>query len=139
MKLAFYLLIALVAAMMLYIRFSTVDPAKWHVASGQQDIGDYPTLGSFTSVRSADADALVRLREIALATPRTAVLAGSAEAGMVTFVTRSALWGFPDYTTAEYADGVLKVHGRLRFGKGDTGVNRARVTGWLADLDLANP
>ena len=30
---------------------------------------------------------------------------------------------------------VLKIYGRLRFGRSDLGVNKARVEGWLAALE----
>jgi hypothetical protein len=52
-------------------------------------------------VQGADRAALARLDEIALATPRTTRLAGSPDEGRITWITRSALWGFPDYTTAQ--------------------------------------
>jgi uncharacterized protein (DUF1499 family) len=29
---------------------------------------------------------------------------------------------------------VLRIHGRLRFGRKDFGVNKARVDGWLAQM-----
>jgi len=54
--------------------------------------------------------------------------------GRVTYITRSKLWGFPDYSTFETRDGDLLIHARLRFGSSDMGVNRARVTDWLARL-----
>ena len=79
-----------------------------------------------------------RLEEIILATARTERLAGSAEAGMATYVTRSKVFGFPDYTTIRQRDGQLEIYGRLRFGKSDLGVNKARVESWLAHLDHAS-
>ena len=62
------------------------------------------------------------------------VFAGSVAEGRVTYVTRTKWIGFPDYTTAEQHDDVLRVWGRLRFGRSDFGVNKARVDRWLADL-----
>ena len=50
----------------------------------------------------------------------------------MTFETRSLRLGFPDYTTITIQDGLLVVYGRLRFGKADMGVNKTRVTEWLA-------
>jgi uncharacterized protein (DUF1499 family) len=90
--------------------------------------------GGAIRVVAAGEDALARLDEIALETPRTSRLAGSAEDGRVTYVTRSRVFGFPDYTTAEVVDGQLRVFGRLRFGGSDMGVNRARIESWLAQL-----
>ena len=77
---------------------------------------------------------LGKLEARALATPRTRLIAGSAEEGLLTFQTRSLLWGFPDYTTASVTDGTLVIYGRLRFGRSDIGVNKARILGWLASL-----
>ena len=47
---------------------------------------------------------------------------------MITYVTRSALWGFPDYTTAiaqpdDRGGTYLILHGRARYGASDLGVN----------------
>jgi len=67
-------------------------------------------------------------------TERTSHLAGTLEEGMVTYVTRSKLWGFPDYATVWVSEQDLVIHSRLRFGGGDTGVNRARVDNWLSKL-----
>ena len=81
---------------------------------------------------------LKRLNAIALKTPRTRVLAGSTEEGMITYVTRSMVFGFPDYTTVQVrSDGQrsrLTIFGRLRFGVSDFKVNSARVHSWLQAL-----
>ena len=53
---------------------------------------------------------------------------------MITYVTRSRLIGFPDYTTVEAKDGMVTVFARLRFGRSDLGVNRRRVEGWIKAL-----
>lgn len=120
-----------------YIRFAPSDPAVWNVPPDTMAAGDYPGEGRFLAVRyGVPAGTLDRLTAIALATPRTTILAGSAQDGMVTFVTRSALWGFPDYTTARLQDDTFAIFGRLRFGRGDMGVNEARIKGWLAALGL---
>jgi uncharacterized protein (DUF1499 family) len=75
---------------------------------------------------------------VALATPRTRLLAGSVATGKLTYVTRSRLFGFPDYTTVSLLlpeDGgptYLHMFARLRFGLDDLGVNGARVRDWAA-------
>ena len=79
---------------------------------------------------------MARIDAIARATPRTTVLAGSVAEGRITYVTRSRLWGFPDYTTVERSGDRITLFGRLRFGRGDMGVNRARIEGWLAQAGL---
>ncbi len=82
----------------------------------------------------APADLLARLDAVALATPRTRRLAGSVEEGRITWETRSALWGFPDYTTAEVREDGLYLQARLRFGREDMGVNAARLRDWQERL-----
>lgn len=138
------LLVLIVLGFGLYVRLAPSDPARWHVApspatpadcSVQQGTGDART----TCTRPGGAaQLLARLDEIAMATPRTTRLAGSPEEGRITWITRSALWGFPDYTTAEAApDGTgtrLTLHARLRFGSSDMGVNAARLRDWLSRL-----
>jgi len=84
------------------------------------------------------AAALARLDAIAMASPRTRRLAGSPAEGRITWISRSRLWGFPDYTTAEATPGRLVIHARQRFGSDDWGVNAARLQDWLAQLSLAS-
>ena len=128
-----------------YVRLAPSDPAVWHVDPS----GATPGSGRFV-VRPEGGDtdgplldmppqeALAALDRIARDTPRTQVLAGTPEEGRITYVTRSALWGFPDYTTVEAvpADGGsrLVIFARLRFGDSDMGVNEARVRDWLERL-----
>ena len=59
--------------------------------------------------------------------PRTHVLAGSVADGRVTYITRSRVFGFPDYTTLEQDGDRLKAYARLRFGGSDLGVNATRL------------
>ncbi|MFN3970614.1 MAG: DUF1499 domain-containing protein [Gemmobacter sp.] len=136
--------------LMAWVRLAPVDPARWHVAVA---VGADPQPGPCTVVAEAGsartscllplspAEVLARLDTIALATPRTRRVAGNAEEGRITWETRSALWGFPDYTTAEardLGDGTrLDVLARLRFGGYDLGVNAARLRGWLSRLAAA--
>jgi uncharacterized protein (DUF1499 family) len=85
-------------------------------------------------VIASEPNTLERLDVIIRATPRTHVLAGTPESGMITYVTRSAVFGFPDYTTLRRAGDQLEIYGRLRFGKSDLGVNATRIDGWLMRL-----
>lgn len=136
MKVLFWLgvLILLVAAnFAAWVRFAPSDPARWHVAPEVTVDEDLPG-GVKRRVTDAGPEALRRFDAIARATPRTQVLAGSVAEGMVTYITRSAFWGFPDYTTVRQQGADLLIHGRLRFGSSDMGVNRARVDRWIAAL-----
>lgn len=144
MKTALLILLALVAAAGLWVRLAPSDPARWHARPEMPGPGpgDWDGEGGFRAARllaGEPAAVLAALDAIASGTPRTRRIAGSPEEGMVTYVTRSLLWGFPDYTTvaAEPAEpGTrLLVVARQRFGRRDWGVNRARAEAWLAALD----
>ncbi len=139
------LLALIVLGGLAWIRLAPSAPARWHV-----DPEGTPPPGAPLAILEGGAKAalrlpdetpeqvLTRLDAIARATPRTTTLAGSADEGMITWVTRSRLFGFPDYTTAAARpDGsatILTLHARQRFGVKDFGVNAARLRDWLARL-----
>lgn len=127
-----WVLLALVVVGMGFIRLAPSDPARWHVAP--QVEGDRDLAGGVMRLVADAPNALAQFDAIARATPRTTVLAGSVDEGMITYVTRTAVMGFPDYTTVRQDGDSLKIYARLRFGASDLGVNRARVDAWLADL-----
>lgn len=125
-----------------YVRLAPVDPAVWNripdgVAAAPVD-QVAPFRGGASLVLSpamgAPGDLLARLDGVARATPRTRVVAGSVGEGRITWETRSLIWGFPDYTTAEVRDDGLHVYARLRFGGDDMGVNARRLTDWFGRL-----
>ena len=131
-----------------YVRLAPSDPEIWHVflpsdiaASEDCATSVVPGRGRATAacfVALSKEDALQKLDSIAMSTPRTTRLAGSWQQGRITWITRSKLWGFPDYTTAQAQeiDGQTRIDlfGRLRFGSEDMGVNAARLTAWLTTL-----
>ena len=108
-----------------YIRLAPSDPAQWHV----EPVGDVDQTFEAGVLRVVETgpDGLSRLDAIARATPRTGVLIGSVEEGMVTYITRTRVFGFPDYTTVQQDGDTLRIHARLRFGGSDLGVNQKRV------------
>jgi hypothetical protein len=135
------LLLVAGAGGMAYIRLAPSDPARWHVdlAAGGLPANAHVFCirpdNRFGPIQGDPAALLARLDAIALATLRTERLAGSAEDGRITWVTRSALMGYPDYTTAQVLDGPsLCIAGRQRFGSEDWGVNAARIGGWVQEL-----
>lgn len=115
-----------------YVRLAPSDPTRWHRMPAHIEARD----GSNSALRVAQTgpEGLARLDRIARGWPRTEVLAGSVGEGMVTYVSRTAVWGFPDYTTARQAGETLELFGRSRFGSNDFGKNRERVEAWLAEL-----
>lgn len=133
------ILVLLFVVLMVYIRLAPTRIAKWHRLPNVTEPGDVSEADGFLTVRRITrpaADVLSAVEQRALATARTKLLRGSVEAGMMTFQTRSAVLGFPDHTTVAVQGDLLVIHGRLRFGKSDLGVNRARIAGWLETLDL---
>lgn len=117
---------------MAFVRLSPSDPERWHVdpmVSANQDL-----VNGVRRRLDGNSATLTALHRIVLETPRTEVVAGSVEDGHVTYVTRSQWMGFPDYTTVKLVGDTLEVWGRLRFGKADIGINKARVDAWLAKL-----
>ena len=129
--------VAVVVALMAYVRLAPTDITKWHRLPNVTEPGDTAKEGSFLLVRRLAAPAdqvLAALEQRALATPRTKLVAGSTQEGLITFQTRSLFWGFPDHTTAGVQGDLLVIYGRLRFGSSDMGVNKARIESWLETL-----
>jgi len=136
-------------ALMAYIRLAPSDPKDWHIAIATRDpIPQGPCTDHIALVakgaRAAcilpltPAAVLDKLEAIALTSPRTLHLAGSAAEGRITWTARSFLMGYPDYVTAEVsqtAQGTrLDIFSRQRFGEADLGVNAARLKDWLSQL-----
>jgi uncharacterized protein (DUF1499 family) len=129
-----WVLLAVAGIGMAYVRLAPSDPARWHVMPVIS--ADKNFRAGVIRVLKVGPEGLARLDAVARATPRTRVLAGSVAEAMVTYVTRSAVFGFPDYTTVMQDGEVLKIHARQRFGRSDFGVNRGRVEAWIRDLQL---
>ncbi len=135
-----------VIGLLAYIRLAPSDAQTWHI--DPTDPALRPGEGRFLARDGADLASpiyaatpqtvLARLAQIADDSPRTRILAGTPEEGRLTFLTRSLLMGFPDYTTvAALPEGEgtrLVIYARLRFGQRDFDVNKTRVEGWLAAL-----
>jgi Protein of unknown function (DUF1499) len=128
-----------------FIRLAPADPAAWNQLP---DLYTWGTDGPYDAVipmtgaaslrlspsKGDPAELLSRLAVIAAETPRTTLVAGSPDDGRMTWETRSLIWGFPDYTTAEIRPDGLYIYARLRFGRSDMGINAARLTDWLSRL-----
>ena len=154
MKIALLLLALIAVGGLAWIRLAPSDPARWHVDPGYaMEFGGLTAFppgpdsvvpvegGARAMITMFDITpeaALAELDAIAVASPRTLRLAGSPAEGRITWVTRSAAFGFPDYTTAEVRPSEpmvnIDIYARLRFGRSDFGVNAARLRGWLAQF-----
>jgi uncharacterized protein (DUF1499 family) len=132
MMLIGWVLVALIMVGLGYIRLAPSDPEAWHQLPEFAENKDFKK-GVMRIVQAAPAG-LAQIDSIARSTPNTIVLAGSVEDGMITYVTRTPLFGFPDYTTIQQDGDDLKIYARLRFGRSDMGVNRKRIENWLTAL-----
>ena len=127
-----YLILAIVVAFAGYVRVAPTNVEKFHRLT--EFTADADEESGVKRVFSGDASTMAKLDEIAQATPRTQVLAGAGSEGFVTYVTRSAGFGFPDYATVKLDGDTIKIHSRLRFGRSDLGVNGKRVKAWIDAL-----
>ena len=126
--------VILIAAADAWVRLAPIRADRWHrIPATAQAVGDWPETGGFEAVRQVpDPQArLAELDRIIRATPRTSCLEGAPEEGLVTYVTRSALWGFPDITNLWIEGDRLHIRGHLVYGRSDLGVNAARLHHWL--------
>ncbi len=135
------LLAVVVAAGISIVRFMPIDPARVHTPSRAAPPGDVATATRFVAARQITTTAegvLTAADRVIRATPRTEVIAGDVAAGRISYVTRSAFIGFPDYITIEVLDSaegaLFVIRSRARFAGYDWGANRARVEGWLVQL-----
>lgn len=147
MRTIILLAIGIFVALIVYVRLAPNDAGTVHVQAQVRGPGDYPSADGFIAVRqitAAPSDVLKVIAQAAMDTDRTTVLAGTVDDGMITFVTRSKVVGFPDYTTVsiipsetdglDNAGPLLMINARLRYGKSDMGVNKRRVQSWLSAL-----
>ncbi|MDN5786813.1 DUF1499 domain-containing protein [Pseudorhodobacter sp.] len=127
-------LLVVVLGFAAYVRFAPSDPARWNISPNAFGPPDQIFAIAGSASLWAPHARLDQLDAIVMATPRTTRLAGSVTDGRITWITRSAFWGFPDYTTAEDMGKGLFILSRLRFGKFDMGVNAARLRDWQSKL-----
>lgn len=145
-KLVLLVGVGVALALAAYIRLAPSDPARWHE---DPRLVSRPASPNFHLIRMVGGDAMPqvfqmpapelarRIDEIARADGATR-LAGSPEAGHITYISRTRLMGYPDYTSVlvePAGDGaMLLAFARSRFGHSDLGVNRARLERWLSAL-----
>ncbi len=147
MRTILVLALVLLAAAQAWVRLSPNDPARWQVdpvAAGQPGLPNgyllRPTGGDAAApvYPLSPADLARRIDAVARAWPRTRLLAGDPATGEMTYVTRSLLWGFPDFTSVKVlpapGGATFAAFARARFGRSDLGVNRARLEAWLKAL-----
>lgn len=148
--------VLLVAGAMLYVRLAPLDAATWHVdpvsAPTPETPNSFRVLAPGATPAPEEmvspvyavppAELMQAFDRMALAQPRTERLAGTPDGqGFVTYVQRTPLVAYPDYVSVRAVpvgegQSALVILSRSRFGKSDLGVNRARITQWIAALDV---
>jgi uncharacterized protein (DUF1499 family) len=142
-----WIIIALIVAVVLYVRLGPTDVSQWHV----DPISATKTArrNQFLMRDGADAPSLIyhtppvelatAFNKIALSKPNVTILAGNPTDLWVTYIQRSKLIGYPDFISVrivptDTGGAKLVIYSRSRFGRSDLGVNRARVLNWTAAL-----
>lgn len=130
------LALLLAVALALYIRLAPSDPARWHA---DPDTIPDPSTPNFARLRADIPLPRTDVAERIAAQARregAQVLAGNTE--LTTWVARTRLMKFPDYVTLrldDTTDGTrVTALSRSRFGRGDHGVNAARLQRWIGRL-----
>lgn len=115
------------------------DPARWHVDPRTATLSEKPNNHRVAiDLPLSPTEALAAFDALAMAAPRVSRLVQDEAAGRVTYVQRSAVFGFPDYISVSVegngTGSTLTVYSRSRFGYSDLGVNKARIERWLGAL-----
>ena len=138
-----WIVLLIVLAFLAYVRLAPSDPVRWHRQAAIAGTETKQLKGGYIWRKVVDGDGTAELKALdqaAMASPSTERLTGSVEEGQVTYISRTKIIGFPDYTTAGIYDvegqTVLEVYGRLRFGRSDLGVNANRIKGWVRAAQL---
>ena len=124
-----------------YARLSPEDAARWDV---DPTTAPDPATPNFARIPAGEvtgasiADLAAKADRAMLAMPRTTLFAGAPREGRMTYITRSLLMGYPDFTSikvmAEGDRATLAAFARARFGSSDMGVNAARLDALRAAL-----
>ncbi len=131
----FWVVLVIFIGLQAYVRLAPSDPQAWTIDALKDAPGTYPSAKGYRVVTDIDGDAdvfLTAFEGAMMAQPRTKKL--DVVDGQQIYVTRSLLWGFPDYTTVALDRGQNRatVFSRLRFGESDMGVNKKRLQNVLA-------
>jgi hypothetical protein len=128
-----------------YIRFAKPNESNWHVDPELVSRNDLRNSFLFNSKSSNFFHYAVPVKELYLELDtifeedKCQRVFGDIDDGLITFVCRSRLFGFPDYVSISFREpetgvSTLSVFSRSRFGIYDFGKNKKRVTKWLQQL-----
>lgn len=141
------LLICLLICFLLftYIRFSKVDQSIWHldpdsityINANNSFLLNHKNKGAETFNIGIKA-LFNNLNDIVLNDNCEKVF-GDINLGLITYVCRSKVFGFPDYISIsvkklDVNKSSMSVFSRSRFGRYDFGKNKQRIQNWLTEL-----
>ncbi|MDG2095940.1 MAG: DUF1499 domain-containing protein [Paracoccaceae bacterium] len=135
----------IVIIVLCYIRFAKPNESNWHVDPELVSRNDLRNSFLINSKSSNFFHYAVPVKELyielytILEEDKCQRVFGDIDDGLITFVCRSRLFGFPDYVSislreSETGVSTLSVFSRSRFGIYDFGKNKKRVTNWLQQL-----
>jgi len=120
----------------LYIRLAPSDPARWHGDPAAIPDPHTPNFARLSLTLPLPRDTV--FERIAAQAAREGAVELAGDQGLMTWVARSRVMKFPDYVTIRLtgtADGTqVSALSRARFGRGDMGVNAARLQRWIGVL-----
>ncbi len=136
--------LAFLAVVVLIARFIPADSEPYHEDPAEPDTrrSEFRLIGPEAPRYHVDADTVLEaFSDIARSRWNVLLAEGSVDEGMLTFVSRSPVFGFRDYITVKAVDesggAKLSVFARPRFDVYDWGVNARRLDRWLGELEQA--
>lgn len=141
------LLICLLICLLLfaYIRLSKVEQSIWHL--DPDNITNINTNNSFllnyankgTETFNLEVNTLFNNLNKIILNDNCEKVFGDINLGLITYVCRSKVFGFPDYVSINFKNldinkSSLSIFSRSRFGRYDFGKNKQRIQKWLTEL-----
>tara|TARA_B100000767_G_scaffold430_1_gene380 strand:+ start:2033 stop:2479 length:447 start_codon:yes stop_codon:yes gene_type:complete len=141
------LLICLLICLLLvaYIKLSKVEQSIWHldpdsitnVNINNSFLLNYANKG--TKTFNLEVNALFNILNNIIINDNCEKVFGDINLGLITYVCRSKVFGFPDYVSINFKNlGInkssLSIFSRSRFGRNDFGKNKQRIQEWLTEL-----
>ena len=141
------LLICLLICLLLvaYIKLSKVEQSIWHldpdsitnVNINNSFLLNYANKG--TKTFNLEVNALFNILNNIIINDNCEKVFGDINLGLITYVCRSKVFGFPDYVSINFKNldinkSSLSIFSRSRFGRNDFGKNKQRIQKWLTEL-----
>ena len=155
-RMAIFLILAILFVVgAFYLRAVTAghDPAEWHI--DPITVVRPPSPNTYFVAPQSLVEAQVDLEapvyilpaakvaqafyDYVLTQPNTMPVEGGVESLWLTFVQRTPALKMPDYISVKFIEleggkSTIAIYSRSRFGYGDMGANKARITAWLQSL-----